>query len=138
MERKLESPYAAAAAGCVLVQAETEGARQDWDRWLENLALWNDWLPDAHALLGVRRLRTAETVADLDRARASFEQAVHAGIPSLAPVARLLLEGVTTLVADPKFHSGQLDKVQPSLRAILLRMDGCQPLTVLRFSEALS
>jgi hypothetical protein len=135
MDRKIENPFAAAAAACVLVQGERSGERQDWDAWIERLATWHEWFPDGQVLLGVRRLRTATSPSDVVAAREAFETAIRAGVPVLAPIARLLLDGVTTIVGDPDFESGSLDQVVPSLRAVMLRLDRCQPFTVLRFLE---
>lgn len=132
LQRKLENPFAAACGAYMLLQSDsTQDA--EWHQWVKNLANWFPWLPDGAALLGALRLRNASTEQEVLEARTAFEQAWKRGIPVLAPVLRLLLDGVSTIVGDPDADSGaELEAMLYSVRAVASVMATDQPFTSLR------
>lgn len=131
---KVENPYAAAVGAYLLLQRDSD-AKAHWHPWVENLARWFRWLPDGAALLGAMRLRMATSHAELARARDAFEEAIARGVPVLAPVLRLLLEGVSTLVGDPDADAGTLEESLPLLQSVAGAMATNQALTTLTFRE---
>lgn len=132
LEGKRRNPYAAVAGAYLLLQHDPAEVAP-WHPWVKNLAVWFPWLPDGAALYGTLLLRSARDDAGIAAARAAFEDAIGRGVPVFAPVLRLLLDGVTTLVDDPDVDAGPLHALLPKVRgaARVLVLD--QALTTLTF-----
>jgi hypothetical protein len=135
LDEKRNNPYAAALGACVLVRTEASQKKQRWDPWIDNLAAWFPALPDGAALQGVRRLRRATSMKDLAGVRDAFAETLRRGVPILAPVATMFLDGLATLVADESFDSGELDAHFPAVRSVMLRMQSGHAFTVLRYER---
>jgi len=131
LHRKLENPFAAAAGACLLLQLDREEAAE-WHPWVENLAAWFPWLPDGAVLRGALRLSNARSNEDLLAARDAFAEGWKRGIPTLAPVLRLLLDGASTLVDDPDAEAGDLRAMLPAIGRAAACMVTDQPFTCLR------
>lgn len=114
---KLENPFAAAAGAYVLLQSDPS-PQAEWHSWIENLAQWFPWFPDGAVLHGTLRMRQAKSSADIAAAREAFELAAARGIPVFAPIFRLLLDGVSTLVDDPDVDAGDLPQKLPHIRGV--------------------
>jgi hypothetical protein len=130
--RKVDNPFAAAASAYVLLQSDP-APNADWHPWVTNLAIWFPWLPDGAVLEGAIRLKFAATDEDVLAASESFLNAWNRGIPMFAPVLRLLLDGVSTLVGDPDTNSEKLEGVLPKIRSLARAMATDQAFTSLRF-----
>lgn len=132
--KKVDNPFAAAVGAYLLLKADPTPS-EEWHSWLRNLADLFPWLPDGKVLLGALRLRFAQTDADVAAAREAFEEGWQRGIPVLAPVLRVLLDGMSTLVGDPDAEASALEPLLPSVRAVAGAMAIDQAFTTLRLGD---
>lgn len=156
---KVQNPYAAAAAGYVLIysrDADLENER--WPVWLRNLATWFPSLPDAQILLATlclqrRRLvrRALLPLGEGDNERLVFahvllERALRAGIPMFSLGMRLLVENLEILREEfrgsdsrarynTRYGDMPLDDALQHVRALSRCMKTVQPMTVLDLSS---
>jgi hypothetical protein len=131
---KVTNPVAAAVGAFLLLKSDPTPSAE-WHEWVTNLASWFPWLPDGEVLRGTLCMRVATTDEDVTAARDAFDRAWRRGIPVLAPVLRLLLDGMTTLVDDPDAEAGDLESLLPAVRAVAGAMATDQAFTTLRLGE---
>jgi hypothetical protein len=155
---KVQNPYAAAAAGYVLIYSrDADLEHEGWPVWLRNLATWFPSLPDAQILLAtlclqrrrlVRRARLPLGERDNERlvfAHVLLERALRAGIPMFSLGMRLLVENLEILREE--FRDGDsrgrynerhgdmpLDGALQRVHALSRCMKTVQPMTVLDLS----
>jgi hypothetical protein len=134
LAQKFKNPFAAAVGAYLLLQSDPM-PNAEWHSWVTNLAYAFPWLPDGAVLLGALRMRFATTDNHVAEACAAFSDAWKRGIPVFAPVLRLLLDGVSTLVGDPDAKAGDLENALPAIRSVARAMATDQAVTSLRFGE---
>ena len=101
---KLQSPYAAAAAGYVLLRTIREGRPQEWGGWMRNLSNWFQWLPDGAIIYGSYLLATERRGERL--ALPFFLDALRRGVPAFTEGVRLLHRGLSRIVQREERYPG--------------------------------
>jgi hypothetical protein len=159
---KVLNPFAAAAAGYVLIQthdpASTETQPQ-WQRWIGNLARWYRSIPDgviqhgwldlqaasqAQASAGKLKRLTTEARKRFEAARAHFIEAVSRGIPFYPQGVRMLVDGLNLVVENDARWPPAPDVKHQTATALAaaqwlaLRTDDREVFTVLKLPEGKS
>ena len=145
---KMNNPYAAAAAGYVLLESfdpSESDIRPEWVGWVRNLENWFAEIPDGAIQRGwlelqyaSQRSSTAEGRHRCEKAREHFLYAVMRGIPFYPQGVRLLVDGLTLIV-----ETDATEKNDPTLKAkteaalmaarwLSLRTDSREVFTVLK------
>ncbi|MBV5293660.1 MAG: hypothetical protein JZU58_15045 [Curvibacter lanceolatus] len=156
---KVQNPYAAAAAGYVLIYSrDADLEHEGWPVWLRNLATWFPSLPDAQILLAtlclqrrriVRRARLPLGEGDNERlvvAHVLLERALRAGIPMFSLGMRLLVENLEILREEfrdsysrdrynARYGDMPLENALQQVHALNRCMKTVQPMTVLDLSS---
>jgi hypothetical protein len=122
---KVTNPLAAAAGAYVLLGTETDGRPKPWHDWVRNLRSWFGWISDGSILWAVHALRTADTQAQVDQARAVLVEAYERGVPFYTLGLSWLIEALSDFPDDEECRR-MLDQV----RRLSWRVDTRQPFVV--------
>lgn len=156
---KFDNPYAAAAAGYVLVQAAPGTLQVPWQEWIGNLGRYFENLPDGdilHATLLLQRGDTEPWATHYphdfsryfprnpdDRIALAIELTLRAlgkGPPVFRPGLRLLASNLRILCATPISYQGRgarsaaLSRAQKLVTWMSMRVDPREIFTVLRLN----
>lgn len=126
---KVTNHLAAAAGAYVLVGTDLAPERREWDAWLDNLRQWFPQMSDGSILCGIRRLRLAQTQADVDDARDALLEGCDRGLPAYTLGISWLVEALSEFPDDPPCVA-RLDQV----RRLSWRVDLREPFVVLRLT----
>ncbi|WP_298919590.1 hypothetical protein [uncultured Roseobacter sp.] len=155
---KVANPFAAAAGGCVLINelrwgggireerqpkgSSVRGAGMDgpWDQWLENLANWFPWLPDAKILLAWHILLSTTpklTKKHRKMVRDLLLNAAEGGLPVYTASFRLLVDGLKFLKASEEGGPIITKRISDALNAAMsvsMRIDTRQVFLTVRLT----
>lgn len=153
--RKVVNPYAAAAAGYVLLFAPPDLVPPEWQDWVGNLARWFPDLPDGaiqYATLLLQRPPPNEARANLtyhlfpehgwQRSELAAElilESLQRGLPLYRSGFSLLASNLDILSQDTDLPAHLQDAIRTARKvvgALQLRLDTSQPFTVVDISIA--
>jgi hypothetical protein len=123
---KVTNPLAAAAGAYVLLGTESDPSPKPWHDWVWNLRSWFGWMSDGSILWAAHTLRTAETNAQIDEARAALVEAYQRGVPFYTLGLSWLIDGLSDFPEDDECQA-MLKEVQ----RLSWRVDTRQPFVVL-------
>jgi hypothetical protein len=123
---KVTNPLAAAAGAYVLVGTETDRSPKPWHNWLNHLRSWFGWMSDGSILWAVHALRTADTEAQVDQARAALVEAYWRGVPFYTLGLSWLIDSLSDFPEDDECL-----RMLNEVRRLSWRVDTRQPFVVL-------
>lgn len=147
---KAKNPYAAAAAGYVLLNAPATRSNESWHRWIGNLGRFFPNLPDGlilHATLLLQsqagQMQPSNYFPGDAKSRANMATelllgALERGLPLYRAGVRLLASNLRILVSEESAadrHLVQVRKAHELSAWMLTRLDAQQVFTVVDFSD---
>ncbi len=142
---KVTNPFAAAAAGYILLQSYDPAASEqgpEWHRWISNLSQWYSDIPDGaiqRGWLDLQGVSSSESPGrPLEKARQRLLQAVDRGIPFYPQGIRLLLDGLNVITESDAEKPPELAlaartaAARNAARWLSLRTDTREVFTVLK------